>query len=104
MKINHEIIRGYDLRGVVGKDLDAKITKRLGQSYGTYIKKKGVKKVIVGMDSRAHSEELKVALINGLIETGLDVIDIGLTLVGHLYWSQYHFGTKGAIMITASHN
>lgn len=104
MKINHEIIRGYDLRGVVNKDLNAEISEALGKAYGTYIQKKGVDKVVVCMDSRATSEEYKQALCKGIRSTGLDIIDIGLNIVGTMYWAQYHFGTKGAIMVTASHN
>jgi len=104
MKINREIIRGYDLRGVVDKDLDARISEALGKAYGTYIQKKGVDKVVVCMDSRATSEEYKQALCKGIRSTGLDIIDIGLNIVGTMYWAQYHFGTKGAAMVTASHN
>ncbi|MCD4761405.1 phosphomannomutase/phosphoglucomutase [bacterium] len=104
MKINYEIIRGYDIRGVVNKDLNAEIAEHFGRAYGTYIRKKLVKKVVVCMDSRAESEEYKIALIKGITSTGLDIIDIGLNLAGTVYWAQYHFGTKGSVMVTASHN
>ena len=104
MKINHEIIRGYDIRGLVDKDLNADIVERLGLAYGAYMQKKKVDKVVVGMDSRATSEEYKLAIIKGITAMGLDIIDVGLTLVGTIYWAQYHFGTKGAAYVTASHN
>jgi len=104
MKINHEIIRGYDIRGLVDKDLNPEIAGRLGLAYGKYIRSKGVEKVVVGMDSRATSEEYKIAVIKGLTANGLDVVDVGLTLVGTIYWAQYHFGTRGAVYVTASHN
>ncbi len=104
MKINHEIIRGYDIRGYVDRDLNPEIVQRLGQAYGTIMKRKNVDKVVIGMDSRATSEEYKLAITKGLTATGLDVIDVGLTLVGTIYWAQYHFGTKASIMVTASHN
>ena len=104
MKINHEIIRGYDIRGLINKDLNAEISEALGKAYGTYIQKKGVDKVVVCMDSRAESEEYKLALVKGIQSTGLDIIDIGLNIVGTMYWAQYHFNTKGAVMVTASHN
>jgi len=104
MKINPHIIRGYDIRGIVGKDLNPKIVEHFGKAYGTYISKKGAIKVVIGHDSRATSQEYKDALIKGLISTGLNVIDIGLALTGHVYWCQYYFNTKATIMVTASHN
>jgi len=104
MKINQHIIRGYDIRGVVDKDLNPEIIEHFGKAYGTYIGSRGAIKAVVGYDSRATSEEYKDALVKGIISTGLDVVDIGLTLVGNIYWAQYYFNTKAAAMITASHN
>jgi len=105
MKINLHILRGYDIRGVVDKDLNPEIAEHFGKAYGTYvIKKHNTKKVIVGRDSRLTSEEYSNSFIQGLSFTGLDVIDIGLTMVGTVYWSQYHFKTPSAVMVTASHN
>lgn len=106
MKINKHIIRGYDLRGVVDQDLSAEIVEHFGKAYGTYLRNQHeeVEKVVVGYDSRLTSEEYSEAFAKGIISTGLDVIDIGLVLVGTVYWAQYHFQTKGAAMITASHN
>jgi len=104
LKINPEIFRGYDLRGVVDKDLTPEIVEHLGKAYGTYIRKRRVKKVIVGYDCRLTSPAYKEAIIRGLISTGVDVIDIGLTLAGTFYWAQYYFKAKGGVMVTASHN
>ncbi len=106
MKINRQIIRGYDIRGVVDQDLSAEIMEHFGKAYGTYLirEKKEVEKVVIGYDSRLTSVEYKNAMIKGIISTGLSVIDIGLSLVGTVYWAQYYFKTKGSAMITASHN
>lgn len=104
MKINREILRGYDIRGLVDIDLNPKIFEHLGRAYGTYMVNNGATRVVVGHDSRATSEEYKNAFIKGIVSTGLNTLDIGLTLVGTLYWAQYHFNTKAAAMITASHN
>jgi len=104
MKINSQIIRGYDIRGIAGQDLSEEIAKHFGKAYGTYIQKKSVTQVVVGHDSRATSVNYKDAFMEGIISTGLDCLDIGLTLVGTVYWAQYHFNTRGAAMITASHN
>lgn len=104
MRINPHIFRGYDLRGVVEKDLNPKIVEHLGRAYGTFLVKNGIGKAIVGHDCRLTSEEYKNAIIKGIILTGVDIVDIGLTLVGTFYWSQYFLNIKGGVMITASHN
>jgi phosphomannomutase / phosphoglucomutase len=104
MKINHQIMRGYDIRGVVGTDLNEGIMEAFGKAYGTYMIRHGEYKAIIGNDSRKESPAFKEAFIKGLLSTGMDVIDLGLLMVGTIYWSQYHFNTKAAAMITASHN
>ena len=104
MKINSHIIRGYDIRGIAGKDINRNIAEHFGKAYGTYIQQFDTKQVVVGHDSRATSVEYKDAFLKGIVSTGLDAIDIGLTLVGTVYWAQYYFNTRGAAMITASHN
>lgn len=104
MKINHNIIRGYDIRGLVDEDLNEEILEAFGKAYGTFMIKHGEYKAIIGNDSRATSEAYKAAFTKGLVSTGMDVIDIGLVMVGTKYWAQYHFNTKAAVMITASHN
>ena len=104
MQINSKIIRGYDIRGVANEDLSTEIAEHFGKAYGTYIQQFNVTKIVAGYDSRATSVEYKDAFVKGVASTGLDVIDIGLTLVGTIYWAQYHFNTRGAAMITASHN
>ncbi len=104
MKINPEIFRGYDLRGMVNQDLTPEIVEHLGKAYGTYLLRRRMKRAVVGHDCRLTSPEYRDAIIRGLISTGVDVIDIGLTLVGTFYWAQYYFKAQGGAMVTASHN
>lgn len=105
MQVNKYIFRGYDIRGLADIDLNPEIVEHLGKAYGTYmLKAGGTTKIIVGHDVRLTSETYSDALIKGILSTGLDVIDIGLTMVGTLYWAQYYFQTKGSVMVTASHN
>lgn len=104
MVIKEEIFRAYDIRGIVGEDLNPAIVESIGRAFGTYLLWEGTKKVIVGHDSRASSEEYQKALINGLISTGCDVVDIGLTLSPIVAFSRHYYGIDGAVMITASHN
>lgn len=105
MKINPQIFRAYDLRGVVDEDLSPEFYNHLGKAYGTYVSRNNIgKKVIIGRDARATSEEYSRSLSDGILSTGLDVIDIGLTFIGNFYWSQYFLQEKAGIFVTASHN
>ncbi len=104
MKINPYIFRGYDLRGISGKDLNPDIVECLGRAYGTFLSKRGIKKSVVGHDCRLTSESYSEAIIKGLLSTGIDVINIGLSLAGIIYWAQYYLKSEGCVSISASHN
>lgn len=105
MKINPEIFRGYDLRGVVDRDLNPQIVEHLGKAYGTYMIKYCMgRRAVVSRDCRLTSPEYSQAIIKGLASSGIDVIDIGLALVGNFYWAQYYLKARGGVMVTASHN
>jgi len=105
MKINPYIFRGYDLRGIAGKDLTPEIVEFIGKAYGSYlIKHKIDNKAVVCYDSRTTGPEYCEAITKGLTSVGIDVIDIGMTMVGTFYWSQYYLDCKGGVMVTASHN
>jgi len=104
-EINKSIFREYDVRGRVNnRELNEKTMELIGKAFGTYLARKGIRKVVVGHDFRSYSEKLKNALVRGLSLTGAHIIDIGLVLTPMLYYAQYHFKTKGGAMITASHN
>ena len=81
MKVNPSIFRGYDIRGLVGKDLNPAFANNLGRAFGTYLNHRGVHNAIVGFDCRATSPEYSREVINGLTWAGIDVVDIGLNLV-----------------------
>lgn len=104
MEINPHIFRGYDIRGIAGKDLNTEIVERIGKAYGTWLVKQGIKSAVVGADCRLSGEEYRQAIIRGITSTGIDVFDLGMTLVQIVYYGQYHFNTKGAVMVSASHN
>lgn len=104
MRVNPNIFRGYDLRGLVGQDLNPELAFHLGKAHGSLLKEQGQTKAIVGYDCRQTSPEYASQAIKGLAEVGLDVIDIGRQMVGTFYWSQYHFKVPGGIFVTASHN
>jgi phosphomannomutase/phosphoglucomutase len=104
MKVNPNIFRGYDLRGIVGTDLNSEIVEHLGKAHGTYMKRHGIKEAVVGYDCRFTSKEYADALTQGFSWAGIDTINIGMTLVGTFYWAQYYLNRKGGAFITASHN
>lgn len=102
--INPEIFRGYDIRGVNDKDLNEDVYFTLGKAYASFLYERRITEAVVGRDVRITSELYQKAFMEGLLDSGIDVIDIGLTLSQILYFSQYHFLTKGGAMVTASHN
>ncbi|PIR73874.1 MAG: hypothetical protein COU40_00030 [Candidatus Moranbacteria bacterium CG10_big_fil_rev_8_21_14_0_10_35_21] len=104
MKVNSRMFRGYDLRGIVGEDLNLEIVEHIGKAYGTYMKRQGINKAVVGFDCRATSQEYSEAMIRGFSWAGVDTIDIGMNLVGIFYWAQYYLDCQGGVFVTASHN
>lgn len=104
MKINPHMFRGYDLRGIVGKDLNPEIVEHLGMAHGTYMKRRGVTKAVVSYDCRATSLEYSEALIRGFSRMGIDTINIGMELIGTFYWAQYYLKRQGGAFVSASHN
>jgi len=102
--MNPQVFREYDVRGVVGDDLNHDFAYDLGRAIGTYGKSQNVKSMTVGRDCRLSSEEYQRAVIEGLLATGIDVIDIGLCATPILYYSIRHLNTGGGIMVTGSHN
>jgi phosphomannomutase/phosphoglucomutase len=104
MKINPQIYREYDIRGVVDKDLTPEIVRRLGQGFGTYMAQLGRKNLVVGRDGRLSSPSYGEALIEGLISTGCNIIDIGVCSTPVYYFSIFHLDKEGGMMVTGSHN
>lgn len=92
------------MRGLTGVDLSPEIAFHLGKAYGTYLRRRGVTKLVVGRDSRATGPAYSKALIEGLVWSGADVVDIGMNLVGTFYWSQYFLDRRGGVYVSASHN
>jgi len=104
MKINPQIYREYDIRGVVDKDLTPEIVRRLGQGFGTHMAKLGQKDLVVGRDGRLSSPSYGQAVIEGLISAGCNVIDIGVCPTPVFYFSLFHLDKDGGMMVTGSHN
>ncbi len=107
MKINPNGFREYDARWVFEKDIDIEGITSLGKGLGTQIiqsTKKNNPRVIVGHDYRSYSEKIKKALIDGLVSTGCNVEDVGLSLSPMVYFAQFNLNSDAIAMVTASHN
>lgn len=108
------MFREYDLRNSMipqvkgGKEVEAGINvdgyKALGQAYGTWVKSKKGKKIVVCNDYRSYSRGNSFAFITGVLSTGIDVIDVGMGITPMLYFAQYNLKCEFGAMITASHN
>ena len=99
-----DIFRCYDIRGIVGKDLNEAIAENIGRAVASQAYELGIKTMVVGRDGRLSSPSLAAAVINGIRETGCNVIDIGLTPTPVLYFVAHHLDGHSGIMITGSHN
>ena len=107
MKINPNGFREYDARWIFEKDIDIEGITNLGKGLGTQIIKQTNKdnpRVIVGHDYRSYSEKIKKALTQGLISTGCNVEDVGLSLSPMVYFAQFNLNSDAIAMVTASHN
>ena len=107
MKINPNGFREYDARWLYKKDIDLEGITDLGKGLGTQVvqhTKKTNPRIIVGHDYRSYSEGIKKALINGLISTGCNIEDIGLSLSPTVYFAQFNLKSDAIAMVTASHN
>lgn len=104
MKINPFVFRNYDVRGIVGQDLDAEKVEAIAKAFGTFLHRRKIRQAVVGRDCRLSGPDFKAAVIRGLASTGTDVIDLGMVMTQMMYYAQYRYQTNGGVMITASHN
>jgi len=98
------IFREYDIRGIVGQDLDAGAAEEIARAFGIYLARAGVGRAAVGHDNRASSAGLYAAVTRGLTVEGCDTIGVGLAITPMLYFALRHFEVQGGVMVTASHN
>ena len=105
MAVSPGIFRQYDIRGIVDRDLTPEVARFVGRAYAGYLADAGFSgTVAVGRDNRPSGDALRDALVGGLTECGVDVVDIGIVPTPLLYWSLHHLGVVGGIQITGSHN
>ncbi len=107
MHIDPTVFKAYDIRGVVGRSLDADFAEHLGRAFGSAAVAAGERAVAVGRDGRLSGPDLSAALIRGLVSTGLDVVDLGAVTTPMLYYvaaTRGEHGCRSGIQVTGSHN
>lgn len=97
------VIKAYDVRGVVGEQIDGEFVKDVGAAFARLMRAEGATRVVIGHDMRESSPELAAAFADGALGQGLDVVHIGLASTDQLYFASGHLDCPGA-MFTASHN
>ena len=102
--MKQSIFRMYDVRGIADTELNDNDVYLIGKTFGTYIKRRGGRKVASGMDVRLSSGRIKSSFTKGVLETGINVIDVGVVTTPMLYYAEYFFNCDGGIMVTGSHN
>lgn len=99
--INWEIFHAYDIRGVYPTEINEQASYRIAKGYVSIFKPK---EVVVGMDVRLSGPSLKHSLVNGFLDAGVDVVDIGGITTDMLYFSVGAYNSSGGIIVSASHN
>jgi len=93
--------KAYDIRGQIPNELNADVAYRIGNATAAFL---GAKRVVLGRDMRLSSADFADAVARGLIEAGVEVLDIGLCGTEMVYFATSHLNADGGIMVTASHN
>ncbi|CAN1537083.1 {ManB} Phosphomannomutase [Burkholderiaceae bacterium] len=103
MQLNPSIFKAYDIRGIVPSTLNVDVARALGRAFGTHARSQGQTVVAVGRDGRLSGPELAAALMAGLVDAGIEVIDVGMVTTPMLYFAASTLCRSG-IMVTGSHN
>jgi len=106
LMVSDTIFREYDIRGIVGRDIDEETALSLGRAFAVFLKTSNpnATRVSVGKDVRPSSAGLAAAVIEGILQQGIDVVDIGTCPTPVQYFSIFRLGLDGGIMVTGSHN
>jgi phosphomannomutase/phosphoglucomutase len=99
------IFREYDIRGLAGSELTAEVARAIGAAFAVYLDDADARgPVAVGRDNRPSGQGLRDGLVAGLVESGRDVVDVGVVPTPTLYWTLEHLRVAGGVQVTASHN
>jgi phosphomannomutase / phosphoglucomutase len=105
---NAHIFRQYDIRGVVGPDIDTGVAEQIGRAFATLVRRSspesGRLRIALGRDNRLTSDELADAVSRGMVAAGVDVLDVGTVPTPVHSFAAAHFGTDAGLQVTGSHN
>jgi len=107
MKIDPDIFKAYDIRGIYPNSLNEEIAYRIGKAYAKLLNDENPSRkltIVVGSDMRISSPQLKTSIIKGLIDSGVNVVDVGLVTTPTFYFSVAYYGYDGGLQVSASHN
>jgi phosphomannomutase len=96
-----DLFKAYDIRGLVPQEMDEEVAYRIGRAIGSFLEADAV---VVGRDMRLSGERLQAALMDGIMDQGANVVDIGLVSTDTMYFAVGKYGYPAGVMITASHN
>ncbi len=102
--ISHDIFKAYDIRGIVDKTLTVDVVYAIGQALGSEATRQNQKTIAVARDGRLSGPKLLQALVDGILSTGIDVVNVGQAPTPVLYYATYHLKTACGVMLTGSHN
>jgi len=104
LNIPHQAFREYDIRGIAHDEITPEFARRLAQAFASMLPEDASNPVVVGRDARLSGPELQQAVIRGLMDSGFDVLDIGMVPSPLAYFAVFRQNAAGCIMVTASHN
>ena len=102
---DQEVLREYDIRGIVGNNINENTAYTIGRTFGYFVKLNFTEcNIIAGYDGRLTSPKLHNALCEGLKNAGTNVIDVGMGPTPMIYFAHHHIESQAAVMVTGSHN
>ncbi|MFH1971666.1 MAG: phosphomannomutase/phosphoglucomutase [Patescibacteria group bacterium] len=107
MQLDESIFKAYDIRGIYPEQINEDLVYKIGRAYSTFLIKENPEKklsVVVSSDMRLSSPSLRESLTKGIIDSGINVIDIGLASTPTFYFAVAFYGYDGGLQISASHN
>ncbi len=102
--IAREIFKAYDIRGIVGRTLNAEVVELIGRALGSEAGARRQSDIVIGRDGRLSGPDLAAALVRGIRQSGINVIDLGLVTTPMAYFAAHQLGCHSAAMVTGSHN
>ena len=102
--VSRNIFRQYDIRGNVERELTDEVVTKIARAFAVYARRAGYRQVLIGRDNRKSSPRFRELVVESLIASGCEVVDLGVVITPMFYFAARHLGLQAGLMITASHN